>query len=369
MALLPALLRCGQCGSTIPHCLDCLDLDNNYCRRCQEGFLPVDGLCLGGNASIPCTSHLGGTCVGCRPGYFLFHDGDQMGACVICSHAVLKLGPGCKDCVLVGGVPHCLACHSTYFGINVMSDSGATLLQCTTLSERRMPLQRRHKGLFVSPGQATCTVQNCRVCASQAPNICIQCTRGYSLKDEGRTCICGVPHCTTCSPTDGQQCTQCDANYALTPHRACVCSVRNCIQCGSQGTARCQKCITGYRLSEDGSTCSCGVDNCAFCSSTDGAQCVTCVTGYVQSYSQRSCTCAVEHCAECFPADGSQCVRCVTNYVLSHDFKVCASSLETAYTPLQSTDLYAPFAVVVTSRRFPGGLLKCEVPGPILRRM
>lgn len=328
IVLLIALFRCKQCDSTIPNCLDCLTLDRSCCRLCQEGFLPVNGLCVEAAVSMSCTSYLGGACTTCLSEHILLHDGNQMGACIACSHTMLALGPGCKDCALVGGVPHCFACHPNYLSISTASDSGVALLRCTPLNDDHLSLEHHQRDSSRPFSRTTCTVSNCQACTSQAPDVCVQCTRGYSLINGGQSCVCSVSHCAACSSTDGLQCTQCLTNYALTSNRTCACSVRNCIDCDSYGTSPCLQCAPGYKLSEDGSTCSCGVDNCSICDSTDGAYCITCVTGYIQSYSRRSCTCAVEHCEECFPADGSQCLRCVKNYELYYDFKKCAGIMD-----------------------------------------
>ncbi|CAD2222395.1 hypothetical protein, conserved [Angomonas deanei] len=213
--------------------------------------------------------------------------------------------------------------------------------------------------------EMVCAVKNCGNCVTNtedqcqstgctspyaydsATKTCIKCLTGYTLANDGTTCVKMVTNCATHSTTG---CATCNNGYSLSSdNTACVKTVTNC---ATHSTTGCATCDNGYSLSSDNTACVKTVTNCATYSTTG---CATCNNGYSLSSDKTACVTTVDGCSTynatgcatcnsgstvydntCVPCDVAKCTQCQADDMCSfcesglsptEDQKMCVPSV------------------------------------------
>ena len=117
--------------------------------------------------------------------------------------------------------------------------------------------------------QASCTVNNCKICATGNNNKCSSCEDGYSINDASG---CDKLSCPGKQFLIGSTCF-CGSKTYISGSSCEPCGDINCLSCTS---SICTFCLVGYYPS--GNTCVGCSSNCAICDSTG---CLECSTGFI----------------------------------------------------------------------------------------
>ncbi len=108
--------------------------------------------------------------------------------------------------------------------------------------------------LIDDEGQKICTQcpSRCRVCATGAPSVCLNCGSGSYLADDSQCTSC-PSNCKTCTE---KGCSVCKdfffLNSALTCSKACSFP---CGTCSDSNPKKCLSCILGYSFNKITSIC------------------------------------------------------------------------------------------------------------------
>ncbi|ESU40713.1 Variant-specific surface protein, partial [Giardia duodenalis] len=277
------------------------------CMQCNQGKVPVNGLCVDkANAQSKCTDSAGTgvsdqTCEKCAGDSFMFKGG--------CYDTTTE--PGKSMCETVG-VGKCTVAKPGYFVPLEQDAAYQSVIPCGDDSVVTVKGDKKYKGVLHC---TQCQAPSANAGGEAVSAVCNTCENGFFVQTTGNTKTCEACDgtCKTCSGTGTNKCTACTAEThflaSTTTEGPCVScgtvqsawsGVANCAKCtkpADQNTpAVCTKCAESYYLktADDRTTTSCVTDCgegffpttdsnnkkvCVSCSATDNggiADCSTC---------------------------------------------------------------------------------------------
>ena len=218
-------------------------------------------------------------------------------------------------------------------------------------------------------------IDSCKTCDNSTR--CIECTTGYSLHNNGASCLATCPAGTykgtvaeksTCIPctdtlqncgkcSQGSTCDECSGDYYLiedtlrcaqtcpdrysvvsTPIKRCTLCIPNCVKCASK--TECAVCADGYYL--ENKTCNKCKEECGTCES--GRQCRTCNSSFylLENESERKC---LKECPSFYYEDSTSplsCKPCQENCELCSNPSTCNGCKSGYYLNAQGSCLKCP---------------------------
>ena len=326
-------VNCLKCSSDdLGKCIDCKDelflLDGTCKENCPQGYYnnTVDKTCKKCNTScLSCTNST--QCTVCASGY---HFKEGTFDCVICplnTHVVV--GDECRTCK----VSYCDKCVASDDKVCDVCAGNRVLIdgEC----KESCPVGHYQVGQFCytcSNGCIECTDETkCNKCSELMfllDNECVeQCPSGYGYDDNKNCKKCTVENCKECNGNTPDVCVKCEddiylhdntckndcpeGHYPNEEEDKCYDCPVNCKHCSEDG-AKCDECMDGFYLKE-------GV-------------CVnTCGEGYFKVEVAKQCNpCSTEGCESC---GNNTCTKCLDGLMLfiKDGVRTCVANCETGY--------------------------------------
>lgn len=247
----PQAGKCVGCGSNCETC------DGSGCTKCSSGYFLESGSCVskcpsgtfGSNgrciSSCPTGTYgYGGKCVTTCPSSTY----PSNGLCAPCPTGCSACnGAGCRSCssgYSLSGSTCVETCpQGTYSKAGVCTACGNHCLACDSQGRctacasgfhpSTSPLTVANEGFDASilgacvpngPPPSTCSVKNCSKCVDGDSSTCSQCSQGFTLSSDAKSCLpisCAVPNCAKCD--EKAKCVTCQSGYTLS-NGQCVAS-------------------------------------------------------------------------------------------------------------------------------------------------
>lgn len=361
------------------------------CYNCVSGSPAVNGVC-NVIADVNCQIPGVGRCQLCNPGYFIATDGvciripqfcttpdNSTGACSVCNPGYQLVAGVCRlpPQLLPEPAPtvpptSSLSTATTTsttatVDINCASSFGNTCFSCNkgfSLNNGQCVFVQNADSLCVNYVNFNCTacsanyvlensrcnIQFCQQLSGQG--TCAQCNSGYSLANQGFSCI-QTPTISNCNTVSNGVCAICNSGYGLF-NGGCALLPQNCVNLGSNG--QCDSCISGYSLSQNGgfgssqciviqtTTTAMLIPNCRESSPTG---CIACSFQYWLT-SNGSCQ-QVDTLCKTYNSANGFCTSCYESYVLSNSTGSCSlfvkndTNCKTYNSALECTGCYEGF--------------------------
>lgn len=294
---------------------NCLELKNNSCIKCLDGYSLESGRCEPVCEYEGCICFSPSTCLhsvrslACTEGYGL----DSNGYCTSCKDN------NCKDCN--DNYKICIIC---YEGYGKKIDDGNCINCADEFCEdcnddyEGCIICEEGFGLKTNTNETFCHQCIDRYCNNCNDNyeICTTCVEGYGLDSDDYCYICNTENCKNCND-DFTICTSCYEGYGLNSNygNCTYCIDDNCNHCDYDYEV-CIACYEGYRLESNGYCTNCADWNCKDCND-DYRNCITCSSGYGKKLVDDNCTrCTDDRCENC-NYNYENCTQCFENYGLS----------------------------------------------------
>ncbi|CAD5114104.1 DgyrCDS3250 [Dimorphilus gyrociliatus] len=231
---------CSPCPGGCKECV--LEEERVRCTSCLSRYGLKNGLCesCGVRECQSCQEIETGAeleCTSCASNHFLSTN--------ICS----KCPENCEICILVNKNLVCSKCYK-----NFARDTDGTCVPCSTncnfctvLTDKTTRCQSCISNKYSLQSNGRCklcsdvTFENCETCSDADQDDktkCRSCRRGYTLKNDGSSCIyCSIDKCTDC--IHGKLCEKCEdntfkANYGTRCAKKCYSCVGNRDTCGGE---------------------------------------------------------------------------------------------------------------------------------------
>ncbi|ESU41418.1 Variant-specific surface protein, partial [Giardia duodenalis] len=208
------------------------------CMQCNQGKVPVNGLCVDkANAQSKCTDSAGTgvsdqTCEKCAGDSFMFKGG--------CYDTTTE--PGKSMCETVG-VGKCTVAKPGYFVPLEQDAAYQSVIPCGDDSVVTVKGGKKYKGVLHC---TQCQAPSANAGGEAVSAVCNTCENGFFVQTTGNTKTCEACDgtCKTCSGTGTNKCTACTAE---THFLASATTEGPCVSCGTvqstwSGVANCAKC-------------------------------------------------------------------------------------------------------------------------------
>jgi hypothetical protein len=173
------------------NCMMCLEgssAKNSMCQVCQNSFFDIKNMKCNDNLPIVvpnCFNYFPpnyptGICFSCNPGYQVNAAYDS---CVRCTD---------ENCAFCKGET-CSACFNGF----ITGEDGT----CDTNSK--------------------CKAQNCSICLSDRPELCVRCSPGYVSVSNTRQCVKGPSNCLVVKEKGDTKCLSCSYGYYILSDGSC----------------------------------------------------------------------------------------------------------------------------------------------------